>query len=738
MKKLPRTGSLILTFGLLSLTSFVNAEPTGRPTRVIQEAIDETKLVTLQGNTRPEANALNDRGRVPDDFQLDHMLLQLKRSPEREAALKQYIEELHDSTSPNFHHWLTASEFTEHYGVAKEDVDTVTAWLKQRGFTVHGAQASGLAIDFSGTAGMVRSAYHTEIHNLEVDGKNHFANFSDPKIPAALEPAVAGIVSLHNFHPKPLLVPRNLVPRGQYTYTNPNGTFYALVPGDINTIYNIHPAFDAGYTGLGQAIMVIEDTFLYSKGDWSAFRTKFGLDAKYPYASLTEESPRGALTCYDPGFQGKPGDPGYGDDAEAALDVEWSTAAAPNAAIVLAACTDSSTTFGGLVALENVLNGPTYALPSVVSISYGEAEAYNGAAANLAYSSAFQQGVAEGVSIFVSSGDEDAASADGGNPSTHGIGVSGFTSTPYNVSVGGLDFGFVPDHVPPSTYFSSTNRPNYSSALSYVQEIPWNDSCASSVFASFFGTTPLIICNSSAVDGGSLSYYLNAVGGSGGPSGCATGVASIYGTVSGTCAGYPKPDWQKAVPGNPSDGVRDIPDVALFASNGIWSSYYVACWTNPNPYVGGGYPPCASVPPSEWSGWGGTSISSPIMAAIQALVNEKTGSRWGNPNTVYYALARAEYEGAGLATCNSNTVAKIGSACIFYDITQGDNDGACTTPSSSPLRNCYKPSTLPYGVLSLIDYYDEPAYPATPGWDFTSGIGSVNAWNLISGWPSVP
>src|SRR5580658_8926105 len=111
MERLPRTGYLILTFGLMSLTSFVNAAPTGRPTGVIREAIDETKLVTLQGNTRPEANALNDRGRVPDDFQLDHLLLQLKRSPEREAALKQYIDELHDSTSPNFHHWLTAEEF---------------------------------------------------------------------------------------------------------------------------------------------------------------------------------------------------------------------------------------------------------------------------------------------------------------------------------------------------------------------------------------------------------------------------------------------------------------------------------------------------------------------------------------------------------------------------------------------------------------------------------------------------
>ncbi len=66
----------------------------------------------------------------------------------------------------------------------------------------------------------------------------------------------------------------------------------------------------------------------------------------------------------------------------------------------------------------------------------------NGAAANAAYNFAYQQAVAEGVSIFVSAGDEGAASADNGNVATHGIGVSGFTSTPYNVSVGGTDFGY--------------------------------------------------------------------------------------------------------------------------------------------------------------------------------------------------------------------------------------------------------------------------------------------------------
>jgi len=308
---------------------------------VIRGPIDESKLVTLAGNTRPEASAQNDRGIVPDDFPLEHMLLQLKRSPEREAALAQYIDDLHNSQSPNYHRWLTPEQFAEHYGVAQEDVATVTNWLTSHGFTVHGAPSSGLTIDFSGTAGQVRGAYHTEIHNLEVNGASHFANMSDPRIPAALEPVVSGIVSLHNFHPRPLLVPR-----GQYTYTNSNGTFHALVAGDIATIYNLNPLFAAGITGKGQTIMVLEDTYLYSTGDWTVFRKTFGLARTYPYGTLTQVSPAGAVTCTNPGFQGSSSDPGYGDDGEAAIDVEWASAAAPNAAIVLAACTDTTPSEG--------------------------------------------------------------------------------------------------------------------------------------------------------------------------------------------------------------------------------------------------------------------------------------------------------------------------------------------------------------------------------------------------------
>jgi subtilase family serine protease len=733
MNVLLRALSLATTFALLGSTLTAHAQQPARAS-AIREGIDEARLVTLHGNTRPEADAQNDRGIVSDDLQMDHMQLQLKRSSESEKALALYIDQLQEPASPNYHQWLTPTQFADQFGVAAADVATVSAWLQSHGLTVNGAPARGLTIDFSGTAGQVRSAFRTEIHHLNVDGVAHIANMSDPRIPAALDPVVAGIVSLHDFHPKP-----HMVKKPAYTYTNTNGTFHALAAGDIAAIYNLTPLFAAGYTGKGQSIMVIEDTYLYSTGDWNVFRKIFGLARPYPFGTLSQISPTGAMTCTNPGFQGVSSDPGYGDDGEAAIDVEWATAAAPNAAIILAACSDTNTTFGGLIALQNVLSGPATSLPSVVSISYGESEESNGAAANLAYYTAYQQAAAEGVSIFVSSGDEDAASSDNGSTSTHGITISGFASTPYNVAVGGLDFGYTPDLVSPSVYWSPTNSSTYSSALSYIQEIPWNNSCAGSLLAGYLGISPTGLCNNSAVTSptGSLNFLLNAVGGSGGPSGCATGNPSSSGKVGGTCAGYAKPSYQAGLVGNPADGVRDIPDVALFASNGFWDAYYVVCWSNPDTstVVGGGFV-CTGAP-SSWAGFGGTSVSSPIMAAIQALVNQKTGSRWGNPNTTYYALAKTEYGAIGSAGCNSTTVSKVANPCLFYDVTQGDNDAVCRKRGTTA-TNCYLVGTNTYGVLSTSNTVDQPAYSTSVGWDFASGIGSVNAYNLVMGWPTGP
>jgi subtilase family serine protease len=710
---------LVAVSGLLSTPSAYAQIESGLHGRArIVQPINEADRVALTGNTHPEARAANDRGTVANDFAMDHMLLQLKRSPEQELAVQQFVGELQSAGSPNFHHWLTAQEFGERFGLAKSDLDAVTAWLESHGFRVNVVYPSGMLIDFSGTAAQVRKAFQTEIHYLAVKGERHIGNMSDPRIPAALVPVIAGVVSLYDFRPHTMHHLRKA--NKEFTSVDILGDVtYAVVPADLAKIYNLNPLFSAGISGQGQTIVLIEDTDVFSASDWTTFRQTFGLSG-YSSASFTQVHPPAppplpGNNCAAPGVVA-------GNDAEAILDAEWASASAPSAAIEMAACKDTSTTFGGLIAIQNLINATTPP-PSIMSISYGQCETVNGAAANAAYNSAYQQAVAEGVSVFVAAGDSGGAGCDNSAAeATHGIAVSAFASTPNNVAVGGTDFSDTFSGIN-TTYWNSTNTPTFGSALSYVPEIPWNDSCASALVSAYEGFSQTYgsssLCNAPLLG----SLLESTVAGGGGPSQCASGTPSTAGVVSGSCAGWPKPSWQTVL-GNPGDGVRDTPDVSLFAADGLWSHFYVFCWSD----TANGGAACGS-DPSTWAGGGGTSFASPIMAGIQALINQKAGGPQGNPAPVYYQLAAAEYGASGNSSCNSDKGNIVGAGCIFYDVTSGDMDVDCAGP------DCYLADGA-VGVLSTSTTSFAPAYGTNVGWDFATGIGSVNAANLVNNWPS--
>jgi len=676
--------------------------------------IDEGKLVRLPGNTRPEANAANDRGALAAEFPLEHMLLLLRRPPEQEQALGTFLDQLDNPQSPNYHAWLTAAQFGERFGAAQTDIDAITRWLESHGFRVNVVYPSRTLIDFSGTAGQVAQAFHTDLHRLEVNGATHFANTSDPRIPEALAPLVAGVVSLHDFRPHPMVKYRP-----EFTFSNPlAGNVYAVVPGDLATIYNFNPVFSSGITGEGQTIALIEDTDLYTMSDWTTFRSTFGLSA-YTAATLSPTHPAppsGPTNCTDPGFNA--------DDGEAALDSEYASAAAPSANILVASCATAAT-FGGLIAVQNLINQA--APPPIISISYGECETVNGATANAAYNSAYQQAAAEGISVFVASGDSGGAACDQNQSSaSQGIAVSGFASTPYNVAVGGTDFGDTYAGTN-STYWNSGDSTTFESARSYSPEIPWNDSCAGALFAQKEGFStygPSSLCNvAGGIEAILLGVATTAAGG-GGPSGCYSGTPSNGNVVSGTCLGQPKPQWQ-SVFGNPNDGVRDIPDVSFFAANGLWSHYYIFCYSDTGNQGGA----ACTGNPSGWTGAGGTSFGAPIMAGVQALINQKTGSRQGNPNPTLYRLASTEYGAGGDASCNSTMGNAVAPNCTFYDVTLGDMAVGCTTNN-----NCYD-SADGTGVLSTSNSTLQPAFAAATGWDFATGIGTINVANLVASWP---
>jgi hypothetical protein len=674
------------------------AQAAAVPPRITQ-AIDETQLQRLKGNVHPLARQEFDQGAVNDATPMSRMLLLLKRSPEQDAALQKLMGEQQSKDSPNFHQWLTPQQFGAQFGPADADVQAVTDWLTRQGF--HGIKVGSgrTTIEFSGNVSQVRNAFHTEVHHFTVNGEAHMANVGDPQIPAALSPVVAGVVSLHNFRHRPhahlMGTFRRTKATGEvtplFTYTSSNGTFFGMGPADFGKIYNVPATINSNPAGQGQTIAIVGRTNINIQ-DVRDFRSMFGLPVNDPQIILNGP---------DPGIVSP------GEETEADLDVEWSGAVAPNATIKFVVSESTQSVASDGVDLSAVYIVDDNIAP-VMSESFGSCEASLTTAGNRFFNSLWQQAAAEGITVVISSGDSGSAGCDppAGNPNetaaSRGIAISGIASTPFNVAVGGTDFD---DSVIgyPSLYWNTTNTattptPVPASALSYIPEVPWNDSCAAA--GSLTG------CATVSASG------QNIVAAGGGPS-------SVY-------SGSLKPSWQTGL----GDTSRDIPDVSLFASNGHHRSFYIICQSDQDPAGGTGcnLATSATSPNHDFQGVGGTSASTPPFAAIIALINQKTGQRQGNANPVLYALAAKTGN-----SCTSNPSAVTNTSCVFYDVAKSNNSVACQGGS----LNCSNQTAGQVGIMTTVAGGTTPAFNATAGYDMATGLGSVNVTNLANSWSSI-
>jgi hypothetical protein len=678
---------------------------------LITQPVNEAQLTILKGNTHPLARPEFDLGTAPATLPMQRMLLVLKRSPEQESALRKLLDDQQDKSSPNYHQWLTPAQFGQQFGPTDSDVQTITSWLQSHGFQVSGVANGRNTVEFSGSASQVQEAFHTTIHKYVVKGEQYWANSSDPSIPAALGPAVAGLASLNNFPRKPMnryaggfsrekatgkihaVTP--LFTYQPYYQCSADNYCFAVGPYDFATIYNVLPLWNANINGTGQTIAIVGESNIVPQ-DIANFRSLFGLPAN----STTTGNPLNIiLNGPDPGLQG--------DESEADIDVEWSGAVAPYATIDFVVSQSTETTAGTDLSAVYIVDNN---LAPVMSESYGSCELGLGTTGNQFYNALWQQAAAQGITVFISAGDNGSAGCDDFDlpppaPAQFGLEVSGYASTPYNVAVGGTDFN---EFTNPEAYWSVTNNSTtQASALGYIPETTWNDSCTNAIWETIpeLSSNPETNCNNSQLNDAV------PVGGSGGVSNCTTPTGSAPANCSG---GYAKPSWQTGS-GVPDDGKRDLPDVSLFASNGFAGSLYIVCEAD-QPYGS-----CSSTSPEQtFLGFGGTSVSSPAFAGIMALVNQETGSRQGNANYVFYKLAAKDT----LSECNSSS--KPASSCIFNDVTSGTNAMPCAT--NSP--NCS--TTIggdQYGILT--------GYNTGTGYDLATGLGSVNANNLVTQWSSV-
>lgn len=703
----------VVAFGFAVALFGANASMHAQSKALITSAVDPSQRKVLHGSIHPLANSANDRGHADGAMAMKDMLLLLQPNATQTAQLKKYVDDLHNANSPRFHKWLTPEEFAARYGAADADVAKVKEWLAASGFSVDQVARGKNWIRFSGTSTQVETTFRTSIHSYSVNGETKYANATALSIPAALAPAVAGLVSANSFGSHPQHAPPSTIARDKTgrlrRIANPDAPQTAgaklspdftsagsqeqnfLAPADFAKIYNTQPLVSDGTDGTGISIAIVGRSDI-EISDIEAFRTIAGL----PF-----NDPNIIYATTDPGDV-------PGDDVEASLDVEWSGAIAPHAQIDYVIGASTTTTDGVDIAASYAVDNVT---SPILSLSFGLCEANVSDTEMAFYQTLWQQAAVEGITVLVAAGDAGSSDCNAPeNPETvQGFGVNGLASTAYTVAVGGTEF----NESSLNAYWNVANSSELESVKGYIPEAVWNESCNGAIAPNFTN------CNFAP-------YELGSFSGGGGASSCVTRTYDSDGDE--TCvAGYPKPSWQRGK-GVPNDGVRDLPDVSLAAADehdGFLLCIQGSCQWSANSD--------GSVTLEQAAIVGGTSASTPAMAGILALVEQKHGAFQGVANYQLYKIAAIS--GSSCDSSQRTNPTKTAS-CVFNDITAGSNTVACNSGSpncdtapSSALKEAAPAIVIPPHGAKVLD-----GYSATAGYDLASGLGSVNAANLVAAW----
>ena len=723
--------------------------------RVVKK-VDNASRVKLAGHLSPALAHAKDLGRLAPGTKAESLVLVLSSSDEQKAELHRVLDQQQDKNSPNFHQWVTPEQFGEHFGAADADIAKVSGWLQSQGFTVNDVSKSKRVLHFSGTTGQLEQAFATEMHSFQVDGENHVANNSEISVPEALKPVIAG-VTLNDFFRKGHMVNKRSVSKAEMLspdWSVSSNSVHYVGPWDFATIYNTFPLLNKGINGAGTSIAVVgrSDILL---SDVQNYRSLF---------NLPNNDPIFIHAGRDNGIQ-------PGDDGESDLDVEISGGIAPMSQVYFVIGTPTFLVDGITNSVEYIVENN---VADIVSISYGSCESTEGVGGNEFNNQAFEQGAAQGMSIFIAAGDNGPAECDNQNDSweVYGYSTGGESSTPYSVSVGGTQ-GYETGTI--TNYWNATTQstpPYYGlSAVNYYAEVPWNESknadksldssglaglwSGSGGISSYYiqpswqrgsgvyttdpayanggnWVTNLTITNAGA--GYTTTPTVTATGG-----GC-TAEPTIIATMSGgsiTALTFQQFNSSGTEKTGQGFGCTSAPSIAIGAPTSgttATASAAIGPMVNTPALVSGvphRYTPDlalnaasghdATIFCSEGqcaNGYlglvGGTSVAAPSMAGIQALINQANGGRQGMPGFIYYALSAAQTE----ANCNSaNAPANSTSTCAFRDITLGDNlicgtSGCSTSPAKM-------------------------GWSAGTGYDLASGLGSPNAYNLATQWSSV-
>ncbi len=545
--------------------------------------------------------------------------------------------DLQDRDSPLYHRWLTTDQFISRFGPTTQQMQAVAGWLTRQGLRVTASDIRQRSVEFSGHPATVAPAFQTA---LVGDGRS-YANLGDPLVPADLAPIIQAVLGLSKFSQSAPAGAGGSVSFPDVTIP-PVGT--AFGPSDLYTFYDEKPLISGGNRGTGNpdCIAMAENNDV-DDGTVAAFNDQFGL----PPVTLT----RVLVDGTDPGLDE--------DHSEAFLDVEWGHAVAPNTPIYFY--------IGDF--FDDVARAVADNLCGVITASISEQ--CPDVPSIIGYNSTLVQAVMQGQTVFHAAADyganfpcgkavpippfykDQTVSNCGSPPMPEGDKGATFAqpsvdeqaASPYLTSVGGTMFDPVYD-----------SAGNDISVIGDNLETAWNEG----------GTLPDHCPIKDATGGGQSTLF-------------------------------PKPAWQKGF-GVPDDGVRDVPDIALGANGDGAPGFFIATCHELPCNLPATIEQCNDKNKDTicFTTSGGTSIASPMWAALSRLIAQSQGvTRLGNINPRLYELGNLLNPVLGL-----------------HDITIGNNvDNPCTD------GNCIT------------------GYDAGPGFDLVSGWGTPDFAALVASFP---
>jgi subtilase family serine protease len=610
-----------------------------------------------------------DLGRVDPSAEIN-IAVRLKLSDK--AAFDKAVDALYDHASPSFHKWMTSADLAK-FAPTEAQRQIVRQELQSHGLTVLSTDSIGFTIRARGTIANVESAFNTELHQFQREGRIFRANVKNARLSGEAGNYVSTVAGLESHQVRPLIA-RALDPRTQKPYASvplsrlakasdlppsttdcltapqtytldygplPEGVFTGTVydqsglpciylPQQLQTVYGMNAVYEQGLNGAGQTIVLVEGYgYPTIEKDANEFFKLMGL----PLLNKSNFS-----IVYP---EGKPkGNPGVltGWDVEIALDVQSSHTIAPGAKIVVVATNgQDSEDFQdaiGYVANNNLGNS--------VSNSYEEdLDLIAGPLEQISWDEAIEVATAQGISVNFSTGDS------GDNGLGTSLGSPGVPSVaPHATAVGG------------TSILNDVSNPG-------------------STITTSWGDTWVYLSSGSTVLDPPLPYGLWGGGGGG---------QSVF---------WAKPSWQASLPGKG----RQTPDVSALA----------------DPFTG-----VAIVVTSDGVqyleyGWGGTSLSSPIFTAFWAIANQKAGHALGQAAP---AIAALPYGG-------------VQDVLATTDSTHNNVTGVITDSSGS---TTYSATDLFTGVRYGNTGFTSTIWPVDAGDVFDFGFGLDSSLTVKHGW----